>query len=77
MRDDKILLAVIVILGAVGLAVVIGGLFLANNDKSLPGELIAIGAGAVSAIAALLASPGSSDVRVVNQANDPVPVDQG
>lgn len=73
MKNDQITFAVIVFLGLTGLLVVAGGLYLAANDKSLPGELIAIGAGAVSAIAAILASPVTRDVRVANNPDDPVP----
>lgn len=74
--NDKITFAVIIMLGAVGILVVVGGLVLAYNDKALPGELIAIGAGAVSAIAAILANPGRQ-VEVVNEPDNPVPVDGG
>lgn len=75
MADRTVTLAVLVILGAVSLAVVVGGLVLAMNDKSLPGELIAIGAGGVGAIAGLLAPAGRSEVEVVNRPDKPVPVD--
>ena len=78
MTDRTVTLSIVLVLGVVAVATVIGGLVLAMNDKSLPEAVIAIGSGAVGAIGGLLArSPldGPQDVNVVNRAADPVPVD--
>lgn len=44
----------LVILGLLALAVVIGGLFLTSDDKTLPDALLALGSVAVGAIAGIV-----------------------
>lgn len=70
---------VIAVLGLLALAVVVGGIVLAISDRSLPGELIAIGAAAAGSVAGILSKTGDTDqpqaVNVVNVEGDPVPVD--
>lgn len=70
---------VIGVLGLLALAVVVGGIVLALDDKSLPGELIAIGSAAAGAVGGILSKTGDTSepqaVEVVNVAGDPVPVD--
>lgn len=77
MKNNQTVTAMVVlVLGCLALATVIGGIILAAEDKSLPGELIAIGASAAGAIGGILAKTSATDdVRVVNEANDPVPVE--
>jgi uncharacterized membrane protein HdeD (DUF308 family) len=66
---------VIAFLGLLALVTVVGGIVLALNDKSLPGELIAIGSAAAGSVAGILSRTGEdAEVRVVNDANDPVPI---
>lgn len=66
---------VVGVLGLLALAVVIGGIVLALNDKALPGELIAIGSAAAGAIGGILTKSDAAEVRVVNPPEDPVPVE--
>lgn len=54
MTDRTVYLAALLIAGLIALAVVVGGIVLAMSDRSLPGELIAIGSGAAGAVGALL-----------------------
>lgn len=58
--DTWVVRFVVILLGLVALAVVIGGAVLAAQDHALPGELIAIGAGASGALAAMLSSTRSA-----------------
>lgn len=44
----------LIILGLIALAVVVGGLFLTGDDKTLPDALLALGAAAVGAIAGII-----------------------
>lgn len=76
MNDQSTVRIVIAVLGSLALAVVIGGIVLALNDKSLPGELIAIGSAAAGAVGGILSktSTGPQEVQVVNREADPVPV---
>jgi hypothetical protein len=75
MNSQATVRLVIGVLGLLALAVVIGGIALALNDKALPGELIAIGSAAAGSIAGILSRTGEdAEVRVVNDDNDPVPV---
>jgi hypothetical protein len=64
---------VIAVLGLLALSVVVGGIVLALDDKSLPGELIAIGSAAAGSIGGILAKTGTTDVEVVNDLSRPVP----
>lgn len=70
---------VIGVLGLLALSVVVGGIVLAMSDKSLPGELIAIGSAAAGAVGGILSKTGDpqepQQVQVVNADADPVPVD--
>lgn len=59
-KHPYITLAVVILLGFTVLATVVGGIWLAAGDSSLPGELIAIGAGAGGALAGYIAQ---RDVR--------------
>jgi drug/metabolite transporter (DMT)-like permease len=76
MNDQSTVRIVIAVLGSLALAVVVGGIVLALNDKSLPGELIAIGSAAAGAVGGILSktSTGPQEVQVVNRDADPVPV---
>lgn len=75
MNSQSTVRLVIGVLGLLALAVVIGGFALAMTDRSIPESLIAIGSAAAGAVAGILARTGESEVRVVNDAADPVPVD--
>lgn len=79
MSDQKTVRLVILTLGVVALAAMVGGIVLAMDNKSLPGELIALGSVAVGGIASILAKTGSpqevQQVSVVNSPVDPVPVE--
>lgn len=69
----------LVIGGLILLAVLVvgGGIFLTANDKSLPGELIAIGSAAAGAVAGILSRTGHNDVQeVVGPDGGPVPVNE-
>lgn len=71
-------LALLVVGGLILLAgiVVVGGIYLAANDKSLPGELIAIGSAAAGAVAGILSKIGGGDVQeVAGPAGGPVVVE--
>lgn len=50
----------LLILGLIALAVVIGGLVLTNNDKTLPDALLALGSVAVGAIAGIITTKAIS-----------------
>lgn len=79
MNDQSTVRLVIAVLGALALAVVIGGIVLAFDDKSMPEALIAMGAGGAGAIAGILSRTSNPEipqpVEVVNVVGDPVPVD--
>jgi hypothetical protein len=68
---------VIAALAVLAFTVVAGGIYLTAIDKSLPGELIAIGLAAPPPVAGILSKTGTDTmpVNVVNRPNDPVPVD--
>jgi hypothetical protein len=51
---------VIIFLGLIGLVAAVGGLVLAGLDRSVPGEVLALGTGAAGALAGILASTRSS-----------------
>lgn len=64
-------------LGLVGLSVVVGGIVLAIDGKTIPDALIALGAGAVASVGSILAHTSTNEpqpVNVVNPPADPVPV---
>lgn len=79
MNSQSTVRLVIAVLGLLALAVVVGGIVLALDDKSLPGELIAIGSAAAGAVGSILAKTGDTSepqaVTVTNPTGDPVPVD--
>lgn len=75
MNTQSTVRLVIGVLGLLALAVVLGGIVLALDDKALPGELIAIGSAAAGAVGGILSRTGDTDVRVVNEADEPVPVE--
>jgi hypothetical protein len=76
MNDQSTVRIVILVLAALALSVVIGGIVLALNDKSLPGELIAIGSAAAGAVGGILSktSSGPQEVQVMNARDEAVPV---
>lgn len=61
----------VVVLGLLAVATVVGGIALAWSDRALPGEIIAIGAGAAGVIGGALSNIGRSGepqpVSVVNE----------
>ena len=59
---------VILVLGVLAMAVVVGGIYLTAIDKSLPGELIAIGSAAAGAVGGILAKTGPEPVVNVTNA---------
>lgn len=77
MTDRLVTLVVLVSLACLAVGTLIGGIYLTAIDKSLPGELIAIGSSAAGAIAGILSRPSSDGVRITNADDDPVPVDAG
>jgi hypothetical protein len=75
MSDNVTVRLVIGALALLVFAVVIGGIYLTAIDKSLPGELIAIGSAAAGAVAGILSKTGHNDPQpVVGPGGGPVPV---
>ncbi len=75
---DRITIRMIVLfMGLASLAVIAGGIFLANDERSLPDALIALGGVALGNLGTFLVSTrGSGDaepVTVVNTPDDAVP----
>lgn len=60
MNDQSTVRIVIAALGLLAFAVVVGGIYLTAIDKSLPGELIAIGAAAAGAVGGILSRTGAA-----------------
>lgn len=58
--NENIVFASVILLGLVALATVIGGIWLASTGGTLPGEVIAIGAGAAGAIGGAVAMKGQA-----------------
>lgn len=54
MNDTLAVRLALLLLGLVALAVVVGGIILAIDDKTLPGELIAIGSASIGAVAGVV-----------------------
>lgn len=79
MNDRTTVRLVIAALACLALAVVVGGIYLTAIDKSLPGELIAIGSAAAGAIGGILSRTDSDQavpVQVVNAGpGEAVPVE--
>lgn len=67
----------IVFLGVIVLAVVVGCIVLVDQDKTVPGELVALGSLALGALVTLLTRPPTDTAGVAAQviANQPPPVD--
>lgn len=74
MNNQRTVLLVISVLGVLALAVVIGGIVLALDDKSLPGELIAIGSAAAGAVGGILSRTSNDTQQVSGPGGGPVPV---
>lgn len=70
MTRPTVVLIVVVVLGLLAFAVVVGGIYLTAIDKSLPGELIAIGSAAAGAVGGILAKTGPDPVVTVNNADN-------
>lgn len=81
MNSDRTTVRIVVtVLGVIAVAVVLGGIWLADNDKSLTDAVIAMGAGALGGLSTFLVSTRTSgdppqEVTVTNTPADPVPVD--
>jgi hypothetical protein len=75
MGDNLTVRLVIGALALLAFTVVVGGIYLTAIDKSLPGELIAIGSAAAGAVAGILSKTGHSDpTPVVGPGGGPVQV---
>lgn len=77
MNDQKTVRLVIIMLGLIGVAVVVGGIVLAIDSKTVPDALVAIGAGAVASVGSILAHTSTNEPQPVVVANlpaEPVPV---
>ena len=75
MNRPTVVLVVIIALALLAFAVVIGGIYLTAIDKSLPGELIAIGSAAAGAVAGILSKTGQDPVVSVGRADQVGPVE--
>lgn len=78
-NDQSTVRLVIGSLALLALSVVVGGIALAFADRSLPGELIAIGSAAAGAVGGILSRTGPTGptpVEVVNPRADPVNVSE-
>lgn len=79
MSDKFTIRAVVVILGIVSIIVVVGGILLTLDGKTIPDAIIAIGSAAIGSVSTLLARTSTTDdpqpVAVVNPPENPVPVD--
>lgn len=64
MNSKTTVLAVVVFLGLVALATVVGGFVLAYQGTTIPGELIGLGGTAVGAIAGILAKTNTEPAVV-------------
>lgn len=79
MTDKTTVRLVIGTLALLAFAVVVGGIYLTAIDRSLPGELIAIGSAAAGAVAGILSKVGQSDPQEVTgpQGGPVAVVDEG
>ena len=81
MNDARVVMTVLIALAVLSTLTVAGGIYLTAIDKTLPGELIAIGSAAAGAIAGILSrtntvhDPTPQAVTVVNPPAAPVPVE--
>lgn len=78
MTDNLTVRLVIGTLALLAFAVVVGGIYLTAIDRSLPGELIAIGSAAAGAVGGILSKTGHNEPQeVVGPRGGPVPVVEG
>lgn len=78
MTDQSTIRLVIGTLALLALVVVCGGIYLTAIDRSLPGELIAIGAASAGAVAGILSRTTSGEPQeVIGPAGGPLPVKEG
>ena len=75
MNRPTVVLVVIISLAALAFAVVVGGIYLTAIDKSLPGELIAIGSAAAGAVGGILAKTSPEPSVTVQNAGQVGPVE--
>lgn len=75
MTEIRNISLVIIFLGLTTLAIVVGAILLALDEKSIPDALIGLGGTSLGALGAMLSktSAGPQAVQVVNQPADPVP----
>lgn len=68
---------VIIFLGLTTLSIVVGAIFLALEEKTIPDALIGLGGTSLGALGAMLSktSTGPQPVHVINPPADPVPVE--
>lgn len=75
MTDKTTVRLVIGTLALLAALVVVGGIYLTAVDRSLPGELIAIGSASAGAVAGILSRTSTGDVQqVVGPQGGPLPV---
>jgi hypothetical protein len=74
-QRPTVVLVVIISLALLAFAVVIGGIYLTAIDRSLPGELIAIGSAAAGALAGILSKTGQDPSVNVGHAAQVGPVE--
>lgn len=79
MNSPSTVRIVIAALALLAFTVVAGGIYLTAIDKSLPGELIAIGSAAAGAVAGILSKTGTDTmpVNVINRPDEAIPVVDG
>lgn len=65
MNSKSTINLVILFLGLIALTVVVGGFVLAVQDRTIPTELIGLGATALGAVAGILAKTGTEPIPVV------------
>lgn len=82
MTDHFTVRLIVSFMGTIALAIVLGGIYLAVRERSLPDALITLGGVALGNIGTFLVSTRGSgdapqDVTVVNQPDNAVPVEPG
>lgn len=76
MTNQRTITLVVAFLGAFGLLVVAGAIYLASTSKQVPDPLWTLAGTAIGALGSLLASTKSNEAVVIaNEPNDPVPVE--
>lgn len=68
MNSKSTINLVILFLGAIALAVVVGGFVLAYQGETIPTELVGLGGTALGAVAGILAKTGTEPIPVVSTA---------